>query len=189
MTFRRGAGGVYCGSCRKKAGLKYTVISVLLGWWGIPWGPIYTLQAIGRNSAGGHQDDELNSELLQAVASELIDQGNQTGAIEALEQSLRLHDNGAVRQVLWSLQGEAVTSSTAAPALGAPAKVNFRPGELVRSAEGESQLYAQPAPAGEPVGLLAADPAVVTRSQDEWLEVQVPGGRSGWVRTSAVESA
>ena len=34
-------------------GLHFTVISLLLGWWGIPWGPIYTIQSVYKNSKGG----------------------------------------------------------------------------------------------------------------------------------------
>ena len=30
-----------------------TGISLLLGWWGIPWGPVYTVQAVSRNLRGG----------------------------------------------------------------------------------------------------------------------------------------
>lgn len=30
-----------------------TVVSLALGWWGIPWGPIYTVQVIHRNLRGG----------------------------------------------------------------------------------------------------------------------------------------
>ena len=33
----------------------YTVTSLLLGWWGIPWGPIYTIQAVAKNVAGGYK--------------------------------------------------------------------------------------------------------------------------------------
>ena len=35
------------------AGLPYTLISLLFGWWGIPWGPFWTLQTMGRNLTGG----------------------------------------------------------------------------------------------------------------------------------------
>ena len=31
----------------------YTLLSLLLGWWGFPWGPIYTLQAVFTNLGGG----------------------------------------------------------------------------------------------------------------------------------------
>jgi hypothetical protein len=34
-------------------GLPYTVTSLLLGWWGIPWGPIRTIQALVTNFSGG----------------------------------------------------------------------------------------------------------------------------------------
>jgi hypothetical protein len=42
-----------CGSCSVKAGLLYSFGTLLLGWWGIPWGPVYTVQAIARNFRGG----------------------------------------------------------------------------------------------------------------------------------------
>jgi hypothetical protein len=35
-------------------GLPYTTISLLLGWWGLPWGVIYTPIAIFANLAGGY---------------------------------------------------------------------------------------------------------------------------------------
>ncbi len=31
----------------------YTVVSLVLGWWGIPWGPIYTVQSAFSNILGG----------------------------------------------------------------------------------------------------------------------------------------
>lgn len=34
-------------------GLPFTLLSLLLGWWGIPWGPIYTIQSIWVNFKGG----------------------------------------------------------------------------------------------------------------------------------------
>jgi hypothetical protein len=36
------------------AGLPYSLASLLFGWWGIPWGPIYTISSIWRNTRGGH---------------------------------------------------------------------------------------------------------------------------------------
>jgi hypothetical protein len=30
-----------------------TVVSLLLGWWGVPWGPVYTVQAVSTNLRGG----------------------------------------------------------------------------------------------------------------------------------------
>ncbi len=34
-------------------GLPYTVLSLLLGWWGLPWGLIYTPLALFTNLRGG----------------------------------------------------------------------------------------------------------------------------------------
>ena len=34
-------------------GLPFTLLSFLLGWWGIPWGPIYTIQSVWVNFNGG----------------------------------------------------------------------------------------------------------------------------------------
>ncbi|KOR31595.1 hypothetical protein TI05_12565, partial [Achromatium sp. WMS3] len=36
-----------------QTGLKFSLISFLLGWWCIPWGPIYTIKAIAINLKGG----------------------------------------------------------------------------------------------------------------------------------------
>jgi len=33
--------------------LPWTLISLLFGWWGIPWGIIYTIGALGTNFGGG----------------------------------------------------------------------------------------------------------------------------------------
>lgn len=34
-------------------GLGFTLLSLIMGWWGIPWGPIYTIGAIFTNLSGG----------------------------------------------------------------------------------------------------------------------------------------
>lgn len=34
-------------------GLPYTLVSLLLGWWGLPWGFIYTPLVLATNLAGG----------------------------------------------------------------------------------------------------------------------------------------
>jgi hypothetical protein len=42
-----------CKGCRVKAGLPYSLCTLLLGWWGIPWGPVRTIESIYRNFQGG----------------------------------------------------------------------------------------------------------------------------------------
>lgn len=34
-------------------GLPFTLISLMFGWWGIPWGPIRTIQSLVTNLEGG----------------------------------------------------------------------------------------------------------------------------------------
>jgi hypothetical protein len=34
-------------------GLPYSIISLILGWWGIPWGPIWTIMTLITNLGGG----------------------------------------------------------------------------------------------------------------------------------------
>ena len=46
-------------------GLGFTLMSVLLGWWGIPWGPIYTVQSIWMNSTGGR---DVTSQIVPSAA-------------------------------------------------------------------------------------------------------------------------
>ena len=55
VTLRRGTDiyFVKSGENRIVRGLVWTLLSLLLGWWGIPWGPIYTVQSIYRNFSGG----------------------------------------------------------------------------------------------------------------------------------------
>ena len=34
-------------------GLPFTLMSVVLGWWGLPWGPIHTIASLYHNLSGG----------------------------------------------------------------------------------------------------------------------------------------
>ena len=45
------------GSGSGHVGFLYSLVAFLFGWWGIPWGPIYTLKSIGSNIAGGSRTD------------------------------------------------------------------------------------------------------------------------------------
>jgi hypothetical protein len=52
VTFRRGDGGLYCTACRRNKMTSAKVLTFLFGWWGIPWGPIYTLGTLFTSSEG-----------------------------------------------------------------------------------------------------------------------------------------
>ena len=55
MSFRR-ASPVYfipAGENALGKGLPWTLLTLVAGWWGIPWGPIYTVQSLVVNFKGG----------------------------------------------------------------------------------------------------------------------------------------
>ena len=55
LTFRRGSDIYFVkpGESRVVKGLGWTALSLLLGWWGIPWGPIWTISSLWTNLHGG----------------------------------------------------------------------------------------------------------------------------------------
>jgi hypothetical protein len=55
VTFKRSSDiyFVRAGESAVGKGLTFSVISFLLGWWGIPWGPIFTVGTLATNFGGG----------------------------------------------------------------------------------------------------------------------------------------
>jgi hypothetical protein len=55
MSFKRPSDIYFIRSGQSAAvkGLIFTLLSILVGWWGIPWGPIWTVQSIWINAHGG----------------------------------------------------------------------------------------------------------------------------------------
>jgi hypothetical protein len=47
-------------------GIGFTLLTLVAGWWGIPWGPIYSVQSIYRNLSGGK---DVTKEIAAALAS------------------------------------------------------------------------------------------------------------------------
>lgn len=68
ITFKRSS-NVYFISHDQNAvvkGLPFTLLLLLLGWWGIPWGPIYTIQSLWVNLQGGK---DITQEVLASMDS------------------------------------------------------------------------------------------------------------------------
>lgn len=65
MTFKRGSDiyFVKTGESTVKHSIGFTLITLIFGWWGIPWGPIYSIGALYSNLTGGKDvtQDVLNS--------------------------------------------------------------------------------------------------------------------------------
>lgn len=55
MTFRRSSNVFYLppGQNAVVKGLPYTFLTLVAGWWGIPWGPIYSIGSLVTNLGGG----------------------------------------------------------------------------------------------------------------------------------------
>jgi hypothetical protein len=73
ITFKRRSDIYYIppGQSRYTKGFGFAALSLLFGWWGLPWGPIYTVSTLATNFKGGkdvtmeamymlrHQDDKM----------------------------------------------------------------------------------------------------------------------------------
>jgi len=71
VTFKR-TSGVYLVRVGENAvlkGMPFTIISALFGWWGIPFGPRYTLETIRTNLRGGK---DVTEEVMATVAGHIL---------------------------------------------------------------------------------------------------------------------
>ena len=62
VTSRRTMQGVFCPSCASKKAFQASAITWLLGWWGFPWGPIWTVGALYRILRNGTQPADVNGQ-------------------------------------------------------------------------------------------------------------------------------
>ena len=67
MTFKRGTDIYFVRADQNRVvrGLPWTLLSLVLGWWGIPWGPIFTVQALYLNLGGGR---DVTEQVLASIA-------------------------------------------------------------------------------------------------------------------------
>ena len=71
FSFRRSSDVYFipAGESAVTKGLPWSLISLVAGWWGIPWGPIFTIQSLVTNFKGGQDvTAELSPHLTQAPA-------------------------------------------------------------------------------------------------------------------------
>lgn len=74
MTFRRSSDIYFIKSTDKsfKYGIGYSILTLFLGWWGIPWGPIYSIGSIINNFKGGK---DVTSEVIASIKASQNQQG------------------------------------------------------------------------------------------------------------------
>jgi hypothetical protein len=66
MTFKLGTNFYFvrAGESRVVKGIRWSLLTLVAGWWGIPWGPIYTVQSLWVNLRGG---DDVTPEAATAL--------------------------------------------------------------------------------------------------------------------------
>src|SRR5687768_9480802 len=66
MTFRRSSDVYFvkAGESGLVKGLPFTFLTLVLGWWGIPWGPIYSIGSLYNNLKGGN---DVTQEVLNSI--------------------------------------------------------------------------------------------------------------------------
>ncbi len=74
-TTRNITQGIFCADCAQKKVMKPTLITWILGWWGFPFGIIYTIQALAINLVGGKKPKDINADILSYQAWYFAEQG------------------------------------------------------------------------------------------------------------------
>lgn len=64
VTIRSPIQGIFCPSCAERKVLRSTIVTWLIGWWGLPRGVVYSLTTIIHNLLGGSKPDDVNARLL-----------------------------------------------------------------------------------------------------------------------------
>lgn len=66
MTFRRSSDIYFikAGESTVKYSIGFTILTLILGWWGFPWGPIYTIGSLITNFSGGK---DITQEVLNSI--------------------------------------------------------------------------------------------------------------------------
>jgi hypothetical protein len=62
-TTRSPVQGIFCSACAEKKVVKASALTWLLGWWGFPWGPIFSIHALWNNMLGGKRPALINARL------------------------------------------------------------------------------------------------------------------------------
>ena len=99
-TRRQPVQGVFCRPCADRRGLKASLTTWALGWWGVPWGPYWTVRALWQNLKGGEKPGDLNAALLRQQALYFLGASKPALARTALDQAIRLVERPEMRQKL-----------------------------------------------------------------------------------------
>jgi hypothetical protein len=60
LSFKRSSEVVFVEPAKRGKPVRYVLVSLVLGWWGIPWGPVWTIQSISTSLARREGRDGLH---------------------------------------------------------------------------------------------------------------------------------
>ena len=95
LSYKRPAGGILCSRCRWITNASCTAITALAGWWGLPWGFIWTPQALFVNLRGGERPVAANALLLGALSVQLRSGDDSLAGMAAYEAAAQLDSERA----------------------------------------------------------------------------------------------
>jgi hypothetical protein len=109
VTSSRTMQGVFCPSCAQKKAIQKKAIQAsaitwLLGWWGFPWGPIWTIRALYRNLLNGTQPPDASAQILGRQALFFWEKGKLELAAATVDQALRFESSATLREHLSKLK-------------------------------------------------------------------------------------
>lgn len=89
--------GIFCFPCSEKKVIKASLVTWFFGWWGIPWGPIISVQAIIQNLLGGKEPFYRNARALKQQADFILELGNSELATTIATDALKYAKKGNAR--------------------------------------------------------------------------------------------
>lgn len=106
VTVRKPIGGVLCRACADKKMLSATLVTWLLAWWGVPWGPIYGVQSLVVNLRGGRKPGDINASLLGRQALAFLGRGQRELAANLIRQAYDYAESANLKSKLAELARE-----------------------------------------------------------------------------------
>jgi hypothetical protein len=114
VTFRNPIQGIFCSSCARKSAFQASLFSAFAGWWGLPWGPIFTIGSIIKNAMGGDHSHSVDEKLTWYNALAFLSQGKVAIAY-ALARQLSAATTkevaDAAQRLIAYLQGKGVSAN------------------------------------------------------------------------------
>jgi DnaJ domain len=95
MTTRTPIQGIFCSDCARRVSLQASLLTGIFGWWGFPWGPIWTIGSILGNAFGGKFSQEIDERLIWYNALAFLSKGK-LAISYALAQQVRTAKNSDI---------------------------------------------------------------------------------------------